>query len=162
MNHTLRIFGAAILLISAVICGRAYEKYASRSLFELEELMRALRYIKSRISTFLSPRSELLSGFRSDILARSGFLRRVHEGEELSTAFASSSLSIPKAARAALTAFFSELGRGYRTEELSRADSAISECEAILLREREQLPKDVKIVKTLLLSGALALVILML
>lgn len=162
MSFTLRVLGAIILLLSAIVCGRAYEKYASRSLLELEELTRALRHIKSRISTFLSPRRELLSGFESEILSRSGFLLRVADGEELCSALEKSSLSISKAARAALGAFFSELGRGYRKEELSRADGAISECEAILSRERAELPKDVKIVKTLLLAGALALVILML
>ena len=151
-----------MILILALVSGKAYERHTARSLTQLSELVRAMRHIRGRIATYLSPRSELFSGFESDELERVGFLSRIRDGKGLKSALEESGLLIPKDAVRCAAELFDGLGRGYKGEVLALADSVIGECEAILSRERESSPRDTRVVKTLLSCGALALIILIL
>ncbi len=161
MSIAYRAAGAAILLFLSVFIGKAYEKYCERALSETKELLRMLLHMRGKISTFLSPQSGLLSDFESEVLSSTGFLVAVQEGKTLFDAYGGSRFAISKEQKRAFLRFFSEFGRGYKSEELSRIDSLYRETSEELKKERERTAKDIKIAKTLLIAAALGISVLM-
>ncbi len=158
---TAKLLGACVLLVSSILIGRIYESYCERRLLELSEILRMLAHIRSKISSFLCPQSLLLSDFESEVLEESGFLRAVGEGKTLADAYKASRLLISKKDGRALEAYFAELGKSYKDEELSRLDRVYRELDESFKCESERVPKDVKVAKTLLTAAALGISVLM-
>ena len=162
MSFYIKIVGGLILLACAFLIGKAYESYAFRAISEYEAFLSMLGHIKNKINCFLMTTCKLLCDFESGPLEESGFLPKLREGKRMSEAFedASARLAISKEAKKLLSVFFEELGVGYKDEELNRISGVERELSSILSREREEMPKNVRIAKTLLLAAALGILIL--
>lgn len=159
MSFYLRLLGGALLMIFALMCGRAYSSYSARAIAELDGFISFMSHVRLKVATQLATQSALCDGFECESLERCGFLPALREGKRVMDAYNKAAIAVCQPARRVLSSFFSGLGRGYRSDELARADSAISECERILAREREQMPKDVKLIYTLLAAISLGLLI---
>ena len=160
MSIFLRIAGGALLLGGAALASGAYKRYAEGQLAMLEDFYELLSHIKERISVYLSPQSALLSDFRCETLEECGFIPVYRECGSLHTAFKSARISLCSDAKRLLSSFFESFGKGYKNEEIARAESAGAECKRILERERENVPRDVRLAGVLISSLALAVFIL--
>ena len=153
--------GAAMLLVVSVYLGRTYERYCERTLAEMSEILRMLSHIRGKICAFLCPQSSLLSDFYSDALTDAGFLCKVRDGATLKDAFEGSKLSLSRHDKRALGAYFADFGKRYKSEEISRLDEIYRTLDESFKSERERVPKDVKIAKTLLIAASLGISVLM-
>ena len=151
-------------MICSIFAGREYNRYVERRIGELDGFVAFLNHAKSEISMYLTPAKRISRGFQNEILERLGFLSAIESEGNISRAFLScyGGLSIGKEAKELLSEFFSEFGQGYREQELARIDRFRSDLEKILERDREELPKNARMVSTLLLAGALGIFILLL
>ena len=161
MSLGTRALGAVILLCASLFVGRAYEKYLEGRLSEAREILRMLLHMREKINAFLCPQRELLSDFRSDILERVGFLGKIRGGIGIYEAFMDTKFSFACEIYETLSAYLSGFGKRYKSDELARLDSTVRVIDGYVKREQEQLPKDIKIAKTLLGAAALGIVILM-
>lgn len=159
MSFYFRIAGGCALLFFALLCGRAYAEYSARAIAQLEGFISLLSHIRRKISVKMVTQSNLTSGFEDQSLEKCGFLPAAREGVRLHIAYTKAKICICKEARRVLDAFFSDLGRGYLADELRRINSAESECEKIIEREREEALREVKLVYTLLVASSLGILV---
>lgn len=161
MSLYLRWGGALLLLVSALLFGREYSKYAKRRKTQMAEFIALITHIKGRISRFLSPTSELLSGFESEELERCGFLSAFSESSDLGGALDRSKTVLGEPFRNILSEFFSGFGKNYLDGEIKRIEHYTELLSEEEKREKEELSKSEKLTKTLLFAAALALAILL-
>ena len=145
------------------LIGRAYAEYVIHRIEENEAFVGLLVYMRGRISCFLSPCGELLSGFCSPALRRVGFLDPIPEGETLEEAYRvrEKRLSVGREVRGVLSSFFSDFGHGYREDMLRRIDQAEKELREIAEREDGEMKKSLKLTRSILLLFAVGIVILL-
>ncbi len=158
---SLKLFGFILLLLFALLLGRAYSAYAKRRTLECESFLLLIGHIREGISLFLSTPAELFSSYEDELLMSSGFLTAVREGEEVSSAFEHSkgSLALSEEVKKRLSLFFSEFGKSYKDGELKRCELFEEELRRAAELEREREPERIKLGYTLLFSAALALII---
>ncbi|MBP3402177.1 MAG: hypothetical protein J6K85_03855 [Clostridia bacterium] len=156
----LRWCGAALLLICALICGREYSAYIGRRVREGEGYLSLLSCIEKMIDSYLTPLSDIFSGFECEALEKSGFLPSVRSGRSASEALGEKSALIPENMRSLLSDYFDGFGKGYKNSELGRTREARVALEKMLDAEKENLEKSVRVTKALLLGGAVGIAIL--
>ena len=151
-------------MISALLIGREYNRYVEKRIGELIGFVGLLNHAKSEISMYLKPASKILRGFENESLERIGFISVARESGNLEEAFSKCSerLSLGKETKKILYECFSGFGQGYSAQEILRIERYAASLEKILEREREELPKNARMVSTLLLAGALGIFILLL
>lgn len=161
MNWYLRIMGASLVLLSAIILGRGYSAYSERAIAEYDGFLELLIYMKGKISCFLLPPSEIFKDFECEALERCGLLMKIRCGVQISDAFSESShrLAIPPEAKRVLGGFFASFGSEYRDGEIARIEQTVSEIKRQRDDACELLTKKTKLAHTLLFAGALGLVI---
>lgn len=151
----------ALLLVASGCFGAAYTgRRAAERLMRVEGLCDLLQRIRTEVDCFSLPIGEILSRCDREILRKCGYessspprdmeglMRgcRIHDRE----------------AREILLRFSENFGRCYREEQLRRCVYA---CDSLRLRRErlsEELPRRRRMQSTLLVSGALALVIIFL
>lgn len=160
MIFYLKALGAAAILLAALIIGGRYTAYTRRVGEEYSALLELTLHMRERLDCYLATGEQMLTGFRSECLEGLGFF----DGEgDAGERFAriKDRLGVSGQTQDALERFFSEFGTGYREVESERL-AAIS---ALVHRSREEYcanaPGEAKLVRSLLLSGALGLVILL-
>ncbi len=163
MMGSLKLFGFALLLLSAVLAGRAYSSYCKRRTKEIESFLSFITHIKEKIMLFLSTPSSFAESYSDENLENSGFLPSLRDGEGLKAAFSkcSAKLAVGEEAKKRLTAFFADFGKNYKDTEIKRCELFCEELEKTLAAEREEEPKRIKLCYTLLFSAALAIIILL-
>lgn len=129
---------------------------------QLEEFILLLRHIREEIACFRTPTPEILAGFHGSALERIGFLQAAKEGD-LRTALQATAhrLYLDGEELAVLHEFAAGLGRGYVSEELARCELAISRLTAALSARREALPRTARLFRTLVISGACAVILVL-
>lgn len=164
MSEYLRWGGGALILICALFSGREYTRYTEKRTEELCGFVAFLNHIKREIAMYLRPMSGMTFGFKNESLEALGFIAEAEKQGNLGKAFAECKerTSLGKESRDMLSECFSGFGQGYKEQELSRIERYIDRLGKILEYEREALPKNAKMVSTLLLCGALGIFILLL
>jgi len=163
MSEILRLFGSVLIVLGAIILGRGYGEYCERRLKESEGFLAFLVHARGEVVRSLTPPEGFVRSFRSEALEGSGFLSALRGGESLGSAFESSmkKSSLGKELRELLSEFFSEFGRDYKDGETARIEDYIDRVRTVVESERENLEKNSKICRVLLVAGALGLIILM-
>jgi hypothetical protein len=163
MNDMLRLFCGGVILIGAIIVGREYSSYTARRIGQYQGFVALLSHIEGMISRFLTGGDELFRGFSNPFLEETGLLCRLREGKIPSDAFAQieDKLLIGDGERESLTAFFKELGSGYRESEIERVSALKAELSAGYREEKAALEKSRSVVNTLLMGGAMGIFILL-
>lgn len=160
---TVKLFGALVILVlSAILILRGASVFRER-IAELEGFLLLVRHIREQVACFRTPANEILASFHNEALARAGLLP-LAPGTDLSAALSAACdrLYLDPDELAILREFADGFGRGYVTEELARCDLAVSRLEAAIGRRREALPRSCKLFRTLVMSGALAVIIVLL
>ena len=162
MNIYIRLGGAAIISIGALLVSKEYEKHMKKRLEEYSGLVALLSYAEGQISQFLAYGSELWSGFENSALEKCGMLEALREGKSLYEAFelCSPKTSLPSSVAKEIYRELSSLGRGYLDSELALLRGIRERLSVLLDEESVQAEKNVKIARALLLGGALCAVIM--
>lgn len=144
------------LLFGALFISREFSKYQKKRLSEYEGFYALATYMRTEISCFLSPVGEWSAGFSDDALERTGFLSAMRESEDLEKAFlkAAPKMSLSEVAREDLLRFCSAFGKGYADEVVRLIDSFREKFSEHIDREREEIPRSQKLVRTLCIAFA--------
>lgn len=160
---TVKLFGAIVILVlSSAVVLRGAAVFRER-IAELEGFLLLFRHIREQIACFRTPAHEILASFRNEALSRAGFLP-LDKDRDLAAALAAARdrLYLDPDELAVLSEFCEGFGRGYVTEELARCDLATARLTDAIAKRREALPKTCKLFRTLVMSGALAVIIVLL
>lgn len=158
----LKLLGAvAVLLIGGYLAVRGGAVYYE-GLLQAEGFLRLLRYVRERISCFRTPTSEILAEFNDPALSRAGVTSATAAGG-LAAALTSSAdrLYLNEEEMAVLRSFAALLGTGFAEEEVLRCDVAIRRMEEAVTARRDALPRSARLYRTLTVSAAAALVIVL-
>ena len=88
MSIYLRLGGAGLILLGAILVGREYSAYLNRRLSEYRGLLSLLSHAEGVIGRNLSYGKELWRGFEDAALEKCGLLPALREGRGLADAFA--------------------------------------------------------------------------
>ena len=120
-----------------------------------------LRHIRTQISCFSTPLPEIYASFENPALSDAGFLRVLRQ-DGLAAALGTCEVYLEEGERRMLLFFAEELGNSYRTDQLALCDAYIAELARGCERKKNELPKKSKLYRSLILTGGLAAVILLL
>ena len=128
---------------------------------QTEELLTLLRAVRREIACFSRPFPEICRSLDLPALGAAGFFDAL-DGGDARDAFESAlpSLSLSPAAVALLRSFFSTCGASVKSEELAACDHAIGRLDELLTQEKRDGAARVKLHSTLLLTGGLLFLLL--
>ncbi len=164
MSGALRYVGAICIVVCAFLLSRSYSSYMKRRVSECECFLLLISHAEKMIRCFLSPITDIFSGFECGEESVMAFVCDVRGGKALSDAFAEREcdFALGKDGKKILSELFSELGRGYKDGTLTLVASARSELEKYTVREREEGEKNSKLATALLVGGAVGVLLLFL
>ena len=123
------------------------------------EFLSLLLRIRREIACFSRPLSDVCRTSDLPALRKAGFFDALDHGDPLS-AFRSLSLPLPPDAAALLDGFFAGAGAPNKDEELAACDRAIAELDGIVSREKKDGAVRVRLRSTLILTGGLLFLLL--
>ena len=155
----LRIAGAAVVVVSGVYAAALFNSGTRQTLRQTEAFISLLRFIRSQIECFALPLPRALARCPAELLRGCGYDsdEAPSSAEQLMRGCNISDDNV----RRGLERFFSEVGRGYRKEQLSLCDYCISLLEERRAYMSSQLPMKMKVNSALSVAGAVAVVILL-
>lgn len=154
-----RIIGAAMLAVSGIAGAYLLNASAKRGLEQTEALIAWLRFMRSEIECFAMPLPRALERCPRELYARCGYhLQTPPSG--VAEFISACELADAETGRQ-LERFAEDIGKGYRDEQLTLCDYYLELLEARRQELCGQLPTRKKLNGALCLSGALALVILL-
>ena len=158
----MKIFGMALILLSALFFAREKNRAAEDRLRILEELFRLADAMKIEISCYLRPISDIVSSFSSEMLTRLGFISDFEALGALSAYLRlESAFYVSEEEKKLFRGFFSRIGKGYADDELKLIESFSAQLFQIIKNEREKLPKEKRLSATLSCALAFAIIILL-
>ena len=155
----LRMIGALAVVTSGVYAACIFNSGTRQVLRQTEAFISLLRFIRSQIECFALPLPQALGRCPAEILKGCGYDRaeKPSSGEHLMAGCCIEDTSV----RRSMERFFSEIGRGYREEQLNLCDYCISSLEERRAHMASQLPMKIKVNSALSIVGAVAVVILL-
>ena len=128
---------------------------------QTSEFLLLMQKIRREIACFTRPLSDICRTAELPALKRAGFFDSLDSGDPL-YAFrnAAPRLSLPPDAAALLDGFFAGAGAPKKDEELAAVDRVTTELEGILAREKKDGAARVKLRSTLILTGGLLFLLL--
>lgn len=150
----LKLLGAGVLLLAAFYISREYSAYLDRRLQEYESLCAMLSHAKEQGSRGKSAPAD----FADECLERCGILSALRAGKDLFTAFTEGcgGLSLSKEARDRLSERLSDLRAKSTAEVQKMLYEIVESLRAELATESALADKNRRIVRALLIGGALA------
>lgn len=160
----MKLFGALLLCGGAFLLLDRFTAYRRAREAECAGFLAFLSFLRRQIACFARPVPQAAEGFSDAALERVGFLPALRETGDLSAAWQAAlfALSLGEAEREVVGEFFASFGKGYLDDEVRRADAAIDELTRLFEAGRRQMPRTVKLVRTLTVSLTLCAVILLL
>ncbi len=160
----IRLAGAALLLLAAVLIPREFSRYAARRLSTEEGILGLFLFLRRELSCFSRPVGQALGDFRNEALAVTGFPEALRQTEDMAGAAERTVARMPLSEdfRALFLSFADSFGKGYREEEVRRLDAYAGEAQHLLATERRRLPAVRRLVSTLSVSVCLGLLLLFL
>ncbi len=152
-----KVFGAVLVLFSAVVWGVARIKEGRAQRARAEAFLLLLRHIRTQIDCFSMPVCEILKNADPTLLAACG---ATAPPADFGTLLGVGQEELSPEARAVLVAFARELGTTYRTEQLRLCDRHIGELEAVCAAARGEALRREKLF--VLLPPALAGIVILL
>ena len=146
-----------ILSFSGIAAAYTLNQTAKRGLSQTESFIALLRYLRSEIECFSMPLPRAMSRCPYELLEGCGCAREVSDLREfLSVCSVYDARAVKLVSR-----FCDEAGRGYRDEQLALCDNYISRLDERRRSLASELPRRKKMNSALCVSGALAIVILL-
>lgn len=153
-----KIVGCLLILAAGACAAVILRREATARLCQLEGFIALLRYIRACISSYNTPMDRILASCDADILAKCG-ARGSHS--DIDSLMKSLSPKPEGEIASVLASFASEIGRGFREEQLRGLDYHISRLESLRAGTVEATEKKKRLVTALCLSGAAATAILL-
>lgn len=150
-----------LVALCSILLSGELRGYKQKSLLISEELYALVLHVKRQVGCYLRPIAELLKDYSSPTLEGVGFLPMAKERGLLTALRECEGLRISDEERRLLLSLFSSLGAGYVKDEVKLIEDCAAELYKLLLLRRSQIPKDIKLINTLCVSGALGILILM-
>ena len=157
----LKTVGALLLFGISLYAAMESGQSLRRRMLQGEGMLQLLRHIRTQISCFSTPLPEIYASFENPALSDAGFLRVLRQ-DGLAAALDACEVCLEESERRMLLSFAEELGNSYRTDQLALCDAYIDELAAVCERKKNELPKKSKLYRSLILTGGLAAVILLL
>lgn len=157
----MQIFGSSLILLVGLGIGRLSNEGARESAATTRALLYLLRFVRGQIDSFCLPREQIFARLEHPYLARTGFLDALRESGSLSVS-AARLVHLSCEAKALLVGFDGELGRGYQAEQLRVCDYYIEQMKQLLEAEEARLPARTRVTRTVSLSLAAMVVLLLL
>ena len=154
-----------LFLVSYLVClflvPLTLKRRAARSVKETEEFLTLLRRFKREIACFARPLPEICRTADLPALRAAGFFDALENGD-LHSAYRRTlpALSLSPDAERLLDGFFAGAGAPLKTEELAACDRAIRELTELLEREKNDGAVSVRLRSTLILTGGLLFLLL--
>ena len=158
-----KLIGALLLVTVTVIFAFVYTHHQRKRVLQAEGFLLLLRYLRGQILCYALPIEEALRGYENDALTECGFLPLLRQGSFLEALEGTrSTVFLEKDAQKALRSFGEGVGKSYREDQLALCDYTLGELERTVDRLREEYPRKVKLGRSLVISGGLALVLVLL
>ena len=138
-------------------------KTEARRIRTTEEFLFLLRRVRREVACYARPLSEICRSVDLPLLRAAGLFDAPDPGDPRAAFRAAlPALSLPPDAPPVLDAFFTGAGAPTPDEEAAACDRAIAELEAILSREKTEGANRVRLRSTLIISGGLMFLLLVL
>ncbi len=154
-----RIAGAVIVALSGAAGAYILNASARTALVQTEAFISLLRSLRSDIECFAMPIPKALGRCSSELYRRCGYCSDVPPWD-IDGLLAGCKISDGELKKL-LDGFSGDVGKGYRDEQLALFDYCLGQLEARRQQLRDQLPAKRRMNSALCLSGALAIVILL-
>lgn len=149
----LLLLGAALLLIGGMTAAER------RRVAQCRAYLTLLQRIRGQIACYQRPLGEICRALEPELYAACGFGECT---DSLASMLEGADLCLPPDAEGVLRRFGAELGQSYKTEQLAACDTAIAELAAVCTGEEERLPHRIRLIRTAVICGALAVVLIFL
>ena len=156
--HIFRIIGAIIIAFCGVFGAYTLNCEAKRSLEQTQGFLSWLRHIRTQIECFSMPMPQILQKCPKQIYSACRYYGDTPKSAE---DFVRGCKFCEHSLNGELLRFSQEIGNGYRQEQLSLCDYYIEIVETRRRQLASELPMKTKLNTSLCISGALALVILL-
>ncbi len=155
------VFGALLLFGVALCLCRIIRETEHRRLSVTEDALSLLGQMRTMIALYRTPREEIYRRLELPAEGKGHFLARLREAGSLEEALREEH-AFPPEVKELLLRFASEMGQGHTAEELSLLDAYIAKLAPITDQMREQMPHRIKLHCTLVVTGVLMLLVLIL
>lgn len=146
----LRLIGAAALLLLSLYVGASLAAIEKKRLRQIEGFLLFIRYIREQISCFRRPLPDIYGGFQNGALADAGFLTALADGDfSVALSSAREGLLLEEEELKLLDAFAAGVGRSFEEEQKTLCAYTERELEKALVRQREETPKRIRVLRTL-------------
>ena len=159
----MRGVGLIALLALALLLCRAITEHGQRRIRSLDAMLSLIRQIKGMILCFGMPLGDIYRSLRSPALEACGFLGYLRECGSLSEALLAygDELALPAELSGRLAELGDTLGRGGRAEAGELCDYYIGELSRAASDARESAPKQMKLYRSLVVTGMLMLAVVL-
>ncbi|MCQ2413459.1 MAG: stage III sporulation protein AB [Clostridia bacterium] len=160
----IRTLGLSLLLLGGILVSFEYAKYVDNRLRAEESILAFLSFLRREVGCYSRPLGTAVGHFSDEVLESCGFLPALRKNEIIADCAnnALQILPVGEEFRAMFSSFGENFGTGYRDGELKILDGYLEEGERLLASDRRNLPRGVRLFRTLSLSVTLGLVIMLL
>ena len=157
--NTVKITGTVLVVLGGAILAYMLNSKAKCTLTRTEGFISLLRYIKTQVDCYSMPLSRILENCNDSIYSDCGYVgeKKPNDLSEL----ISGCPSLDGRALKIMSEFSEEFGKSYRGEQVKLCDRCIDELAILRTEVSEGLPLRRKLNSTLCMSGAMAIVILL-
>lgn len=156
----MKLLGTCLLLVAAYILSLRYAREMKRGIDTWVACGDLIRYTRMQIDCFCTPKNRIFTSFHHRVLEENGFLPALRQGQEMGSA-AEGTLE-DKELVSLFSRFGQELGRGYREEQMAVCDFYLQMLQERLEGRQKALPSQVRVRRTVYISGAMLLALLFL
>lgn len=147
----MKILGCALIFVSSLLCSYFYEKNIKKKIDTLEELVDLISLIKNKIEYFSEPINKIFLEYNT----KNTFIKNLLESKE--TAITYFDQEIQKQ----VSRFFSEIGNGYKKEQIALCDYNIQLLNNKLTKIKNEYPNKIKIFRSIALFVGISIIILL-
>lgn len=156
------ILGVILLLCVVGLLCVEIARFEKKRVDELDGFLLFLRHVRGQVSSFSASLPDILQGFSCEALEKVGFLSHLEDGFSFALEETKDKLALKEEELVPLYQFAKGFGKSYKEDQLSLCDYTIAELEKLVSTVHADAPKRKKLAYTLVVSGSLALVLLLL
>lgn len=156
----LELIGAGIVIVSALFLSTGLIRDYRINLRELDALYDMISYIRDNIEHLMKPLPDIFRTYTNEYLETCGFLPSVRQ-TDLRQAWNGQTFAIDGEAYVLVSDFISNIGGGYRTEELRLCEYTLGRLRGIIDKTRNESANKIKLYKTVPMMFALSVILIL-
>lgn len=147
----MKILGCALIFVSSLLCSYFYEKNIKKKIDTLEELVDLISLIKNKIEYFSEPINKIFLEYNT----KNTFIKNLLESKETAVTYFDQEI------QKQVSRFFSEIGNGYKKEQIALCDYNIQLLNNKLTKIKNEYPNKIKIFRSIALFVGISIIILL-